>query len=76
MQQVCLPLQEAVEIGSKLFCLQDKDLRTFLHDAAAAVPVSAVVPPSVWDQLEARMQTDSFGSASDRTRFKVCTCAL
>ena len=34
-QHICLPLQGAVKIGSKFFCLQDKDLRTFLHDAAA-----------------------------------------
>ena len=64
-------LQEAEEINSRMFCLQAKDLLTFLHDVAAAVPVSAVVPPLVWEALKTVMQTGSFGSAGDRSFFRV-----
>lgn len=64
-----LGLQEAVELNNK--CAQEKDLRTFLHDAVA-VPVSAVVPPSVWSRLTTVVQTGFFGSAGDRSYLRVC----
>ena len=66
-----MSLQDAEEINSRMFCLQAKDLITFLHDVAAAVPVSAVVPPAVWDALQIVMQTGSFGSAGNRSFFRV-----
>ena len=53
----CIPLsmshdvQEAVTIGSKMYCQQDKPLRTFLHDIAAAVPVCVVLALKAWDPL-------------------------
>ncbi|DBB01470.1 TPA: hypothetical protein ACH3X1_000126 [Trebouxia sp. C0004] len=61
---------EAVEINRKEFCMQEADVRTFLHDVAAAVPVCAVVPPSIWHELHVVMAAAKFGSAGDRSQFR------
>ena len=74
--QDCLLLQDAVELGNKLFRLQDKALRCFLHDAAAAVAVSAIVPPAVWDQVQSAIQTGALGTAGTMGHFRVCKCML
>ena len=68
-------LQEAEEIHSRMFCLQAKDLLTFLRDVAAAVPVSAVVPPLMLDGLKAltngasKLASDAMHAMNGRCAF-------
>ena len=58
-------------VNDGLYCLQESDLRTFVHDIAAAIPVCSMVPPTVWRDLNAAMRARRFDSAGTTSRFRV-----
>ena len=55
----------------KFFCRQDAAFRTFFHDITGAVPVCVVLPPSVWQAVEALIENRCFRSAGAQACLRV-----
>lgn len=64
-------MQKAVTENGKEYSVRAVPLRTFLHDVAAAVPICAVLPPSIWPDLKVLTKARKFASACVSNHFRV-----